>query len=84
MKNITPTKDQLAMRNDIIELLRKYKHLRADEILAIVSNMVGQIIALQDQRKMTPEMAMKLVVANIQAGNETAIRNSFSTTLGRA
>jgi hypothetical protein len=41
----------------------------AQRILAIVSQFVGQLIALQDQRKITPEMAMQIVGENIEIGN---------------
>jgi hypothetical protein len=52
------------------------KHL-ADEqpevLLAVASYAVGQLVALQDQATMTPERAMRIVAANIEAGNHSAI-----------
>lgn len=45
----------------------------AQEILAITSQFVGQLIALQDQRVMSPEQAMQLVGQNIEIGNRAAI-----------
>jgi hypothetical protein len=42
-------------------------------ILAIVSQFVGQLIALQDQRKVTPDMAMQIVSENIEIGNAAAL-----------
>ncbi|MBI1359834.1 MAG: hypothetical protein GC155_06060 [Alphaproteobacteria bacterium] len=47
--------------------------LDAQEMLALVSQLVGNLIALQDQRKMTPDMAMQLVARNIEIGNAVAI-----------
>ena len=38
-------------------------------MLAIASNLVGKLIALQDQRTMTREMALELVARNIEAAN---------------
>jgi hypothetical protein len=45
----------------------------AQDILAIVSQFVGQLIALQDQRVVTPDQAMQLVGQNIEIGNRAAL-----------
>lgn len=45
----------------------------AQEILAITSQFVGQLIAMQDQRIMTPDQAMQIVGQNIEIGNAAAI-----------
>lgn len=45
----------------------------AQDILAIVSQFVGQLIALQDQRVMTPDMAMQIVSQNIEIGNQAVL-----------
>lgn len=45
----------------------------AQEILAITSQFVGQLVALQDRRVMTPEMAMQIVSENIEIGNHAAM-----------
>lgn len=45
----------------------------SQEILAIVSQFVGQLIALQDQRTMTPDQAMQVVSQNIEIGNQAAL-----------
>ena len=42
-------------------------------MLAGASQIVGTLIALQDQRKMTPDMALAVVQANIEAGNQQAM-----------
>jgi hypothetical protein len=44
-----------------------------EELLALTAHMVGQILAMQDQRKMTPAMGMKLIADNIEQGNREAI-----------
>jgi len=54
------------------------------EILAVAANAVGKIIALQDQRATTPEMALEVVKANIEFGNETVLNNLKVSTGGRA
>lgn len=48
------------------------------EMLALVSQLVGNLIALQDQRRITPEMAMIVVSQNIEVGNQEAIREVAS------
>lgn len=40
-----------------------------ERILAIASQVVGQILAMQDQRKHTPATMVELVQANIEKGN---------------
>jgi hypothetical protein len=45
----------------------------AQRILAIVSQFVGQLIALQDQRKITSDMALQIVQENIEIGNQAAL-----------
>lgn len=39
------------------------------ELLALLSHTVGACIAMQDQRRMTGNMAMEIVAKNIEAGN---------------
>jgi hypothetical protein len=57
--------------------------LSAMEMLAVTAHLVGVLIALQDQRKMTREMALELVGQNIEAGNAEAMK-SVMTTEGNA
>lgn len=78
MKSFKPTKEQTAFRDEMVAVLRKHEHLRADEMLAVASYFVGQLIALQDQRKVTPSMAMELVASNIEAGNQHALTEVMS------
>lgn len=61
--------------NEFLENLKKQMpaDMPAQRILAIVSQFVGQLIALQDKRTMTPDMAMKVVVTNIEIGNQAAL-----------
>lgn len=69
-----PTEAHLAFRADLIELLKKHSgHLEAQAMLALSAHMVGQILAMQDQRKLTPAAAMEVVSANIEQGNREAI-----------
>lgn len=44
------------------------------EMLALVSQLVGNLIALQDWRSMTSDRAILIVTRNIEAGNQEAMR----------
>lgn len=55
---------------DLLGLLHKRQaDVTAEEMLAIASNIVGKLVALQDQRYMTPAMAMEIVALNVENGN---------------
>lgn len=59
---------------DLINLIRKHADkLTPLELLAIGANMLGKLLALQDQRKITPELAMTIIIENIQYGNQMVI-----------
>lgn len=61
------------------------KDLPGEELLAVASQFVGMLVALQDQRRFTPDMAMEIVARNIEIGNATAIATSgLATPRGRA
>lgn len=63
-----------AFREDLIKVLGKHAgHLDAVEMLALGGHMVGQILALQDQRTMTPAAGMEIILKNIEVGNAEAI-----------
>lgn len=69
---------------DINILISKHAaSLSALELLAVASNLVGKLVAFQDQRITTPEQAMQIVGANIEHGNEQAVAK-LSRTKGRA
>lgn len=70
MRLQTPKQAHLDFRNDVLAVLEKHKtRLDAVDMLAVTSHLVGQLIALQDQTKVTPEMALAVVSANIEKGN---------------
>ena len=48
-------------------------NMPAQRILAITSQFLGQLIALQDQRRITPDMAMQIVSENIEIGNRAVL-----------
>lgn len=73
MKSKKPSPAHTAFRDEMIATLRKHQHLAPDELLAVASYFVGQLVAMQDQRKFTPAMAMQIVASNIEAGNQHVI-----------
>lgn len=59
---------------DLCSLVNKHaEKVTSLELLAIAANMVGKIIAMQDQRTVTREMALEIVVKNIEQGNQQVI-----------
>ena len=67
MKSHSPASVHTELRDDLIAVIRKHgDKLAASEILAIAAHLVGQIIAMQDQRTMSREAVMQLVGANIE------------------
>lgn len=59
---------------DLIELVGKHADkLSAAELLAVAANMLGKLAAVQDQRTMTPEMAMEIIAINLEIGNKQAL-----------
>lgn len=62
------------MRESMLDAMREFgDDVSAEEMLALTSHLVGQMIALQDERKYTSEMILKLVHSNIEQGNAEAI-----------
>lgn len=66
----------VTFKQDLDKLLKKHaSRLPADHMLAIGSQVVGVLAALQDQRKYTPEMVMTIVAENIEKGNKSMVDN---------
>lgn len=69
---------------DLTELVRKHADkMSAQELLAIAANMLGKLVAMQDQRTMTPDKAIAIVAANIEAGNQQVLEELATKTHGR-
>lgn len=63
-------KEHKIVFNDLVALLSKHADkVSAEEFLAIAANILGKIIALQDQRTMSRERAIETVIQNIEYGN---------------
>lgn len=59
-------------------------NLTSAEALALCAYITGAAIAQQDQRAMTGEMALQIVMANIEAGNQSVIADLIIKTGGSA
>lgn len=71
---------------ELTDLLKRHADegdLSALEMLAVAANMVGKLIALQDQRVVTPGQALDVVTANIKIGNAQVV-DLISKPRGRA
>lgn len=59
---------------DLCKLVSKHaNNLSAQELLAVAANMLGKLVAMQDQRTMSPAMAMEIVAQNLEHGNKMVI-----------
>lgn len=54
------------------------------EVLAVAANMVGKLVAMQDQRKTSVAMAMEVVSRNIEVGNKAVIDQLVNSNGGTA
>lgn len=65
---------------ELAALLRRHADKMSElELLAVASNMVGKLVALQDQMKTSPQKAMEVVARNIEIGNQQAIAKLLYT-----
>lgn len=73
-----------AAYQDLCALVNKHaSKLTAEELLAVAANMLGKLVALQDQRSMSTTKAMEIVVRNIEHGNKQ-VMDQLSQSKGSA
>lgn len=72
MKVEKPRKMHKDLRKDLRLLIHKHmpQGATAELVLAIASQIVGQLLAMQDQRKHTAAQMIELIQANIETGNQ--------------
>lgn len=76
MKKVTPTAVNKQFRKEWLALLDRFSGaMPAEEMLAVASYTVGQMLAMQDQSRFTGPMCMEIVARNIQAGNDDAVQS---------
>lgn len=70
MRSTPPSPTLLAARAELLEVAQRHmREVDALEILAMLSHLVGQCIAVQDQRTVSPRTALDVVYSNIERGN---------------
>lgn len=86
MKPFSTSPEAEQCRQALIDAMRPYADkLGAQRMLAVASAFVGQLVALQDQRTMTPAMAMEIVARNIEGANQEVLDGlRDSTPFGHA
>jgi hypothetical protein len=86
MRHIAEPEHEVAYQElvALIQRLAVQHNLSSVDLLAVAANMLGKIVALQDQRAMTPDQAMDIVIANLQIGNDQAIKNLALKVAGSA
>lgn len=74
-----------ALRDEFCAVIGRHENeLSPMEMLAVAAQLVGQLIACQDQRRLTRAEAMAIVSANIQTGNLAMADHLIGTPKGRA
>lgn len=65
---------------EIVALVNRHAdQMTPMEILAIAANMLGKLLAVQDQRRITPAEAMEVVARNIEEGNAQMVAQLTNT-----
>jgi hypothetical protein len=74
-----------AAYQDLRLLINKHSDkLTGLELLAVAANMLGKLVALQDQRTVTPAMAMEVVAQNLEHGNKQVLEQLLTQSKGTA
>ena len=82
-KRILANSEHEVAYQELVALVGRHAaEVSAVELLAIAANMLGKMIALQDQRTMTRERALEIVLKNIEAGNQQAIDDLAGSVAG--
>lgn len=80
IKTVSPSIDLDKFRVDLLALMDRYAGaLPSDQILAMSAIACGQILAMQDQRTMSKDMAIDIVMRNIELGNAQMITNLMTS-----
>lgn len=85
MKNIPTSPTYEACRQALVAAIKPYAdELGGPGMLAVASMLVGQLIAMQDQRTMNRAMATEIVVRNIENANQEVLDGLRNSAAGRA
>lgn len=85
MRTTPPTSEHERVRQAVLAVVRKEAaDMPGEQVLAIMANITGGVLALLDQRRFTPDQAMEIISANIEAGNRAVIDELMRAPGGRA
>jgi uncharacterized protein YejL (UPF0352 family) len=80
-----PDEQTTAFRAEMMAVLEKYTgHLPSMVLMAMTAYTLGQIIAFQDQEKMSVEDVWDLIGQNIEKGNKDATEAIRGPVVGNA
>lgn len=79
-----PSAAVAAARAEVLEVLRRHQPMEPIEMVAVLAQTLGQMLALLDQRQFTPAQAMQVVEENLVAGNAAMLDKVFGSTGGSA
>lgn len=83
--NLNPSPAAVAAREAVLDAIKPFQDaLSGQEMLAIMAYTLGQLLAFQDQRTMTPDMGLEIIGKNIEKGNADAIEATLGNPQGRA
>lgn len=69
---------------ELAKLVGRYADkMTSEEVLAVGANMLGKLLAFQDQRTMTPERGLEIIIKNIETGNAQGVAELMKSQ-GRA
>jgi hypothetical protein len=68
-----PTAEHLKLMDGLKAAIGLVPQMPAQEVLAIVSQLVGNLVALQDAQRYTPAQVMAMVSHNVEIGNREAV-----------
>lgn len=79
MASSKPSEDMKAFISELRSTVDRHREkLPGQHLLAGLAHVTGMLVALQDQRVMTPDIAMKVVQANMVEGHKTALKRVMS------
>ena len=77
--------EQEVAYQDLCQLMSKHAaSMTALELLAVASNMLGKLVAMQDQRTVSRDLALQVVAANLEKGNQAVVEELLSESMGSA
>lgn len=85
VRTILPPEPHEKLRTAMLAMIgAEFSDVPSEEVLAIACQIVGGMIACQDQRRFTKAAIMQIVSLNIEAGNRGVVESLMAETAGRA